>query len=390
MTIHIRGSLTVKDVANMTGGKLVGPSDVSILEITTDSRDIGASSLFIAIRGDRFDGNDYVASAIEKGAVCALCERIPENYAGSAVIVEDTRIAMGKLAKAYKAKISPITVGVTGSVGKTTTKEFIYSVLSERYNTLKTCGNYNNEIGLPMTVLGLSPDNNAAVLEMGMSAKGEIDYLADIARPDVAVITNIGTSHIGNLGSREAIRDAKMEIKNGLSENGILILNGDEPLLAGIEGALYVALENPKADCYADNIIEGEHGTAFDLVLRGERFECITIPTVGIHNVLNAAFAWMVGTVVGIGEFQMRRGLMKFKNVGMRQSVYISNSRIIIEDCYNASPESMIASLNVLRNMGKQRNRRGVAVLGDMRELGEYSLDGHRKVGEGSSPKGKG
>ena len=382
MTIHIRGSLTVKDVANMTGGKLVGPSDVSILEITTDSRDIGASSLFIAIRGDRFDGNDYVASAIEKGAVCALCERIPENYAGSAVIVEDTRIAMGKLAKAYKAKISPITVGVTGSVGKTTTKEFIYSVLSERYNTLKTCGNYNNEIGLPMTVLGLSPDNNAAVLEMGMSAKGEIDYLADIARPDVAVITNIGTSHIGNLGSREAIRDAKMEIKNGLSENGILILNGDEPLLAGIEGALYVALENPKADCYADNIIEGEHGTAFDLVLRGERFECITIPTVGIHNVLNAAFAWMVGTVVGIGEFQMRRGLMKFKNVGMRQSVYISNSRIIIEDCYNASPESMIASLNVLRNMGKQRNRRGVAVLGDMRELGEYSLDGHRKVGE--------
>lgn len=382
MTIHIRGSLTVKDVANMTGGKLVGPSDVSIMEITTDSRDIGASSLFIAIRGDRFDGNDYVASAIEKGAVCALCERIPENYAGSAVIVEDTRIAMGKLAKAYKAKISPITVGVTGSVGKTTTKEFIYSVLSERYNTLKTCGNYNNEIGLPMTVLGLSPDNNAAVLEMGMSAKGEIDYLADIARPDVAVITNIGTSHIGNLGSREAIRDAKMEIKNGLSENGILILNGDEPLLAGIEGALYVALENPKADCYADNIIEGEHGTAFDLVLRGERFECITIPTVGIHNVLNAAFAWMVGTVVGIGEFQMRRGLMKFKNVGMRQSVYISNSRIIIEDCYNASPESMIASLNVLRNMGKQRNRRGVAVLGDMRELGEYSLDEHRKVGE--------
>ena len=382
MTIHIRGSLTVKDVANMTGGKLVGPSDVSILEITTDSRDIGASSLFIAIRGDRFDGNDYVASAIEKGAVCALCERIPENYAGSAVIVEDTRIAMGKLAKAYKAKISPITVGVTGSVGKTTTKEFIYSVLSERYNTLKTCGNYNNEIGLPMTVLGLSPDNNAAVLEMGMSAKGEIDYLADIARPDVAVITNIGTSHIGNLGSREAIRDAKMEIKNGLSANGILILNGDEPLLAGIEGALYVALENPKADCYADNIIEGEHGTAFDLILRGERFECITIPTVGIHNVLNAAFAWMVGTVVGIGEFQMRRGLMKFKNVGMRQSVYISNSRIIIEDCYNASPESMIASLNVLRNMGKQRNRRGVAVLGDMRELGEYSLDGHRKVGE--------
>ncbi len=381
MTIHIRGSLSAKDVATMTGGKLVGACKTDILQITTDSRDIGDGALFIAIRGDRFDGNDYVASATEKGAICSLCERVPEGFSGCAVIVEDTRIAMGCLANAYMARVSPITVGVTGSVGKTTTKEFIYSVLSERYQTLKTFGNYNNEIGLPMTMLGISPEHKAAVLEMGMSAKGEIEYLSRIARPDIAVITTIGTSHIGNLGSREAIRDAKMEIKNGLKENGILILNGDEPLLAGIEGAMYVALENQKADCYADNIIEGEHGTAFDLVLRGERFECITIPTIGSHNVLDAAFAWMVGTVVGIGEFQMRRGLMKFKNVSMRQSVYVSNGRIIIEDCYNASPESMAASLLVLRNIAKKKKRRSVAVLGDMRELGEYSGAGHAEVG---------
>ena len=382
MTIHIRGSLTVEDVAVVTEGKLINPSAAELHMITTDSRDIGEQSLFIAIRGDRFDGNDYVASAMEKGAVCALCERVPENFEGTAIVVKDTRIAMGRLARAYKAKISPITVGVTGSVGKTTTKEFIYSVLCERYNTLKTCGNYNNEIGLPMTLLGLAPDNTAAVLEMGMSAKGEIEYLAKIACPDVAVITNIGTSHIGNLGSREAIRDAKMEICKGLKKGGVLILNGDEPLLAGIEGAMYVALHNPKADCFVDNIFEGEHGTAFDLVIRGERFECITIPTVGEHNVINAAFAWLVGTVLGIGEFQMRRGLMKFKNVGMRQSVYVTNGRVVIEDCYNASPESMTASLKVLSAMAKQREKRSVAVLGDMRELGDFSKVEHGKIGK--------
>ena len=151
---------------------------------------------------------------------------------------------------------------------------------------------------------------------------------------------------------------------------------------------MYVALDNQKADCYADNIIEGEHGTAFDLVLRGERFECITIPTIGAHNVLDAAFAWMVGTIVGIGEFQMRRGLMKFKNVSMRQSVYVSNSRIIIEDCYNASPESMRAAFSVLRNISSQKKRRSVAVLGDMRELGEYSLSGHREVGKSVAESG--
>lgn len=382
MTIHIRNTLSVQDVAIVTCGKLINPIEKDIKTVTTDSREIGEDALFIAIRGDRFDGNDYVVSAAEKGAVCSLCERVPENFVGTAILVKDTRLAMGKLARAYKAQIAPITVGVTGSVGKTTTKEFIYSVLSERYNTLKTCGNYNNEIGLPMTLLGLSAENNAAVLEMGMSAKGEIEYLTKIACPDVAVITNIGTSHIGNLGSREAIRDAKMEIVKGMKSGGILILNGDEPLLANIEGAKYVALHNSKADCYADNIFEGEHGTAFDLVLRGERFECITIPTVGEHNVMNAAFAWLVGTLLGIGEFQMRRGLMKFKNVGMRQSVYTVSERTVIEDCYNASPESMVASLGVLASLSNQREKRSVAVLGDMRELGEYASSEHAKIGE--------
>ncbi len=381
MTINVRGGLTVFDVAEMTGGRLINPSEKSILTITTDSRDVFNGALFVAIRGDRFDGNEYINQAFEKGAVCALAERVPEGFDGCAVVVDDTRMALARLAKAYKDKINPLTVAVTGSVGKTTTKEFIFAVLSEKYNTLKTCGNYNNEIGLPMTLLGLSPENDAVVLEMGMSASGEIEHLANIACPNIALITNIGTSHIGILGSREAIRDAKLEIRKGIVRDGILILNGDEPLLEGIKGAIYVARENKNADYRIENIVEGENGTAFDLVVRNERYESITIPTIGEHNVFNAAYAWAVGISAGLGEFEIRRGLMRFKNVGSRQNIYNSNGRVIMDDCYNASPESMIASLKVLGDMAKRKATRSVAVLGDMRELGEYSVDAHKKVG---------
>ncbi|MBR6769471.1 MAG: UDP-N-acetylmuramoyl-tripeptide--D-alanyl-D-alanine ligase [Clostridia bacterium] len=381
MTIHVRGGLAVHEIAEITGGTIVNFTDVKIKHITTDSRDVPSGALFIAIRGERFDGNEYLASAFEKGAVCALAERVPNDVNGCVVVVKDTRLALGQLAKAYKEKISPLTVAVTGSVGKTTTKEFIYAVLSEKYNTLKTSGNFNNEIGLPMTLLGLSFDHNAVVLEMGMSGSGEIDYLSRIAVPNIGVVTNIGTSHIGQLGSREAIRDAKLEIRNGFAKDGILILNADEPLLAGVEGALYVGKENPNADCRIENIVEGEKGSAFDLVIRNEKYESITIPVVGEHNVLNAAFAWQVGMLAGLGEFEIRRGLMRFKNPGMRQNIFESNGITVMEDCYNAAPESMQASLKVLSNMAKRKKCRSVAVLGDMKELGKYAKEAHQKVG---------
>lgn len=381
MTISVKGGLTAEEIAKLAGGKLVNPGNVRINSITTDSRDVPRGALFIAIRGDRFDGNDYVVPAFENGAVCALAERVPENFPGCVIVVEDTKKALGILAKTYKEKINPLTVAVTGSVGKTTTKEFIYAVLSEKYHTLKTFGNYNNEIGLPMTLLGLSYENDAVVLEMGMSAAGEIEYLSRIAAPKIAVITNIGMSHIGKLGSREAIRDAKLEIVRGFGPDGVLILNGDEPLLAGIRGAVYVAVENKKSDCRIENITEGENGTAFDIVMNGERFESITIPTLGAHNALNAAYAWVVGRIAGLDEFEIRRGLKKFKNAAMRQNVYNSGGRIIMDDCYNASPESVNAALKVLADMAKRKHCRSVAVLGDMLELGDFSADAHKKVG---------
>ena len=381
MKVYVKGSLTVEELAKMCGGKIVGCTDKKITAITTDSRDICGGALFVAIKGEHFDGNNYLNSAHESGAVCSLAERVPEGFAGCAIVCESTKIALGKIAKAYKDRIAPLTVAVTGSVGKTTTKEFIYAVLSEKYKTLKTEGNFNSDIGLPMTLLGLSEDDSAAILEMGMSAKGEIEYLSKIASPRIAVITNIGSSHIGLLGSREAIRDAKLEIREGLLKDGTLILNGDEPLLAGIEGAIYVSFENENAEYYISGIVEGENGTAFDLTVKGNKYESVLIPTVGEHNVLNAAYAFAVGSAAGLGEFEIRRGLLKYKSADMRQQIYNKGGKVILEDCYNASPESMIAAIKVLSGIAARKGGRKVAVLGDMRELGSYSKEEHRKVG---------
>ncbi|MGM9637542.1 MAG: UDP-N-acetylmuramoyl-tripeptide--D-alanyl-D-alanine ligase [Eubacteriales bacterium] len=382
MIAELKVRLTVKEIAERIGAKLIGNGNGVVGSITTDSREVKEGSLFVAIKGERLDGHDYIADCGRKGMTCALCQRVPTGVLGcTLLLVPDTLKALGQLAKSYKADFNPLTVAVTGSIGKTTTKEFIWSVLSEKYPTLKTEGNHNNQIGLPMTLLGIGPEHKAAVLEMGMSHFGEIDELSRMTAPNIAVITNIGTSHIENLGSREGIRNAKMEIVNGLQPGGVLILNGDEPFLAGVRGAYYVGMKNRDCDVFADNILIGQNGTAFDLVINGERIESIVIPALGEHNVLNAAIAYTVGLVAGMGEFEIRRGLKNYKTVGMRQNLFTSGDRVILEDCYNAAPESMIASLKVLSEVAKGRGLRPVAVLGEMRELGSYAEEGHRRVG---------
>lgn len=352
-----------------------------ITSVTTDSRDVKEGMLFIALRGENFDGNDYVKSAIEKGASFALAEKVPAGLEDKVIQVKDSLQALGALAAAYRQSLPMKIVGVTGSVGKTTTKEFIYAVLSEKYRTHKTDGNHNNHIGLPMSLLGADASYEAAVYEMGMNHKNEISYLTRIVRPDVAVITNIGTMHIGNLGSREAICEAKLEILEGLSEEGGIILNGDEPLLSGIRRAYYVAENNRDADMNITHIREGENGSAFDLTIGGERVESIVIPTKGKHNVFNAALAYAVGCYFGMGEFEIRRGLLNFRQTGMRQKIYPYQDLTIIEDCYNAGPESTKASLRVLCDEAKRNGTRAVAVLGEMRELGEHAPYLHKEVG---------
>ncbi len=383
MKVFTKGIMLNDVVSICSHGSGLTVENCEIGGFFTDSREAFENGVFLAIKGEHSDGADYIRSALDHGAVCAISSRIPGGCEGSVILVEDTVKALGTLAAWHRRRMKDITVAtVTGSVGKTTTKEMIYSVLSEKFDTHKTKGNYNSDIGLPMSLLTLEKQYNAAVYEMGMSRAGEISNLSKIVRPDIAVITNIGTMHIEYLGSREAIRDAKCEITEGMGKNGILVLNGDEPLLAGREGAVYVSLVNRDSDIRALNICEGDNGTSFDLLIHGESVQSIVIPTFGKHNVLNAAMAYTVGKYFGMSDYEIRRGLMNFKGEDMRQRIYTHKDITLIEDCYNAGPESMRASLGVLENYCNRHALRPVAVLGEMRELGDHADMLHKQVGE--------
>lgn len=386
MLYTIDGGFTAEEIIHITGGSHKGILTAPITQLSTDSRDKNNGGLFIAIKGERFDGHDFIGEAVKNGAICYMTSRRENvDFAAAAVYVDDTVAALGALANAHRRRINPVTVAVTGSVGKTTTKQFIYSVLNETYNTHKTEGNLNNEIGLPLTLLQLTRQNDASVLEFGMSARGEISRLSRIAEPDIAVITNIGSSHIEYLGSREGIRDAKMEIADGLRPGGRLFLNGDEPLLAGIKGAIYITFDdmniNNIADISIGSAVSDIEGSIFDISAFGDKIREIEIPAIGRHNIYNAAVAFGVGLTLGMNGDDIRRGLQKFKNTGMRQNIYKSDGMTFIEDCYNASPESMASSLTVLAAITQQNGSRSVAVFGDMRELGGWSETLHLGVG---------
>ena len=386
MIVTLHRAWTVGMIANAIGGTLYGDESIIVNSLTTDSREAMTGSLFVAIRGETTDGHLYISKAIEQGAACILCDTIPSTASQLPVIcVKDTVKALGSFAAAYKRAIAPLTIAITGSIGKTTTKEFVASVLSEHFKTLKTPGNFNNHIGLPLTMLSLEETDRAMVVEMGMSARGEIEYLSSLANPKIAVITNIGTSHIEHLGSREGIRDAKMEIVRGMESGSALILNGDEPLLANVEGAYYVSRHNPSAQLYISSVEQTENGSAFDLRVGGELYESIVIPAIGEHNVLDAAYAFAVGSLVGMGEYEIRRGLLNFRQTGMRQNVYPIRDFWVLEDCYNAAPESMQAALKVLAQVAAGKGGRRIAVLGEMREMGNYSETGHRNVGKAAA-----
>ncbi len=391
ITVLKLGRLTIKDVAELAGGTLhfVGNEEnYSFGKFCTDSREADEDTLFVAMKGEKVDGNDYIASAVSRGCRCVLSEREPTTLDGegfSTVCVPDSIEALGKIAKAYKKNYKGKTVAVTGSVGKTTTKEFISCVLSYRHKTFKTQGNFNSTIGLPMSILGIDRDDEMAVLEMGMSGFGEIEFMSRVAEPNIAAITTIGTSHLEMLGSRENICKAKMEITEGLREFGILLLNGDDELLVsyptGDIKKKLVALKNRDADFRAVNIRGGVMKTTFDVIYGRRVLEDVEIPTMGEHNVYAALFAIAVGFLYGMDGEHIKDALMTFRNTGMRQNIYDADGITIIEDCYNASPESMRSGIDVLIELSKRKNARAVALLGDMLELGEDSEQLHREVG---------
>ena len=375
-------------VADACKGKLIYEGAKKVKSAVIDSRKVSEGDLFVAIVGERTDGHLYLTSAAEKGASAVLTERIPEdltpfeNSGCSVILCENTSLSLAYLAAEHKKECELLTVGVTGSVGKTTTRQFIAAVLGVKFPTHKTEGNFNNALGLPLTLLGIREEHKAAVIEMGMSARGEISFLTKLTRPDIGVITVIGSSHIEHLGSREGIRDAKLEIRDGMTEDGILVLNGDEPLLSDIENAVYVSLRNKECPYRAENIRNDGDGMIFDAITPDGVITDCRIPTLGEHTVLDAMYAVTVGKLAGLTDSEIKLGLSSFVGVGMRQNIVKHNGITFINDYYNASPESIKASLSVTKGLSKDTGGRTVAVIGNVMELGERSEELHRSVGK--------
>ena len=376
---------TVAELASLCSGRLIGDGSAKIGSVCTDSREVEEGSLFIAIVGERVDGHNFLPSVIAAGAGCALCSRIPEVTDIPIILVEDTVKALGRLGYEYSKKCKARRVGVTGSVGKTTTKEFIASVLSTAGKVWKTEGNFNSTIGLPMSLLTLPADADYAVLEMGMTGPGEIKLLSDIAEPEIGVITTIGTAHMELLGSRENIAAAKLEIKSSLAKDGKLLLCGNEPLLQDEwkkdARVHYFSTDDKTSDYLAFNIKSDESGMTFDASCRGRLLYDLEIPAVGKHNVAAALAGVAVGLMLGIDSERIRRGLAAFRSVGFRQQMTDVGGIKIITDCYNASPESMRAAASVLSTVASHRNGKKIALLGDMLELGERSPQLHFEAG---------
>ncbi|MFT3952151.1 MAG: UDP-N-acetylmuramoyl-tripeptide--D-alanyl-D-alanine ligase [Oscillospiraceae bacterium] len=372
------------DIVEAVGGSFGYPGTAEITSVSTDTRTITDGSVFVALRGEHFDGHDFAAKACELGAAAAITERAVEG--ARCIIVDSTHKALLDLAAFYRDRFHIHLVGITGSVGKTTTKELINLVVSEKFSTLATQGNKNNEIGLPMTLFGLTKAHGAAVIEMGMSAAGEISRLSMCARPTMAVITNIGYSHIENLGSQENILKAKMEILDGTEYSAPLILNLDDKLLAQIESKrdrriIFYSLSEKGADCHAENLCAGGGGTDFIVCYRGGSIAArLNCP--GVHNVSNALAAFCVGLELGIAPEQIVRAIASYQPAGMRQNMETVNGATFLIDCYNASPDSMKAALGVLKELELASGARRFAVLSDMLELGKFARPLHKTIGE--------
>lgn len=370
--------LNLSEIAKACGGTY--STEAEIKGVCIDTRKITEGCLFICIKGERFDAHTFVNEAFEKGAAAVMiCEDIEVN--GAFVKVQDTARALLELSGYYRSKFNIPVVGLTGSVGKTTTKEFTYLVVNAKYNAIKTLGNLNNEIGLPQMLFQIDKSVEAAVIEMGMNHFGEIHRLACAAKPTVGIITNIGVSHIENLGSREGILKAKLELLDGLEENAPLILNGDNDLLKTVKSdrhRVYFYGIDCEADFKAVDIKEADGNTEFTLKYFGKE-QKIVIPVIGIHNVYNALAAFAAGYFLGVEPQAAADALGTYKAEGMRQKSVIVNGITSIEDCYNASPDSMKAALQTLAST---HGNKKIAVLSDMLELGDYSRQAHYSVGE--------
>ena len=417
--------ITLQEVAEACCGTLHGDPELKITSIVTDSRKAGEGALFAAIKGARVDGHRFIPAVADQGAVCVLCEDKPDvdiNY----IRVESTLVALKGIAEYYRSLFTIPFIGITGSVGKTSTKEFISAVLAQKYNVHKTGGNFNNELGVPITLFGLEEEHEVAVIEMGISGFGEMTRLSKMVKPDISVITNIGYCHLENLGDRDGVLRAKTEMFRYLKKDGTIILCHDDDKLRtvtdyhgirpifygtgndeyraenitekGLDGigctlihglsrdesrSIYAIPQSPDGDSLlagsgspsvaTRRLPNGEHLYQREPEMRID----VTIPTMGRHNVLNALCAMAVGTQLGLSADEIKRGLESFENVGSRNHIIKTDALTIIDDCYNANPTSTKAGLDTLSQLGGRR----IAILGDMKELGKDELALHREVG---------
>ncbi|WHZ17728.1 MAG: UDP-N-acetylmuramoyl-tripeptide--D-alanyl-D-alanine ligase [Nitrospira sp.] len=363
-----------------------------IRRVVTDSRLVRKGDLFIAFAGDRFDGHAFVAKALAQGAVCAVVRDghplppLPKRAEPPLLLgVRDTLEAYQRLATHYRSRFSIPVIAITGSNGKTTTKDMVAQVVAQRWKTLKTEGNLNNRIGVPQTLFQLTPRHQAAVIEMGVDQQGQTTRLCEIAKPTIGVITNIGPDHLEFFGSMEGSAQAKAELLDHLPQDGAVVLNADDDyfdyLAARAQCRVVAFGRSPKADIRAVNIRPDEKGgTVFGLVLPGKsRQPEIHIRTQGLHNVGNALAAAAVGSVLGLSGSAVAEGLAKFRPAAMRSQISTTHGVQVINDCYNANPASMKAALQLLAELG--HGKRSIAVLGDMLELGVDSKRMHREVG---------
>jgi len=380
---------SLKQIAEMVSASndITSFADVMIEGVTIDSRKIQAGNLFIPFKGEQADGHKYVEEAIQKGAAAALWQTDVPNPPVHLpiVMVDNCLVALQELARKYRRELPVRVVGITGSNGKTTTKDMTAGLLSTQYKVQKTEGNYNNHIGLPLTVLGLNEDTEIAVLEMGMSGRGEIEFLTKLACPDAVIITNIGESHLLDLGSREGIAEAKLEILQGLRDGGLAVLHGDEPLLMErihqYQGNVNIQTfgRNATNDLYPTEMTQIEQGNSFKINAADIVFE---LPVLGTHNILNALASMLIAHYFSIPFEKMNAGLASIKLTNMRMElVEGQHGEKIINDAYNASPTSMMAAVELVSNL--QGYKRKILVLGDMLELGPQEEQYHFQIGEG-------
>ena len=378
--------LTYEQLVKALGGEVIVDNGChDFTEACIDNRKITKNCIFFAIKGERFNANDVAVEALEKGASIAVVDEVNfdiKDAEGKGVIikVDKTVKALMRLANFYRNSLDIKVIGVTGSTGKTSTKDLIAALLSEKYKVFKTKGNFNSEIGLPLMILQMDKSYDIAVLEMGMSDLGEIRNLAETARPDMAAITNIGLSHLENLKTQENILKAKMEIVEFFGSDNVLVVNGEDDKLKNIESTSYKVKKigyNHEYDVYASNIILREDETEFTAHL-GSREKTFKLPMAGKHNVLNGMLAIALADGLGVTLDQMTAGVKNLEATSMRLQVIKKDNITIINDCYNASPDSMKSSLDVLNTYTEGRK---VAILGDMYELGTKSSEAHTEIG---------